>query len=412
MNKFLFTAILCITMLFTNAQITELHIGDSVPEMEFNAMNYQSPRLKLSDFKGKNIILDFWSTWCSNCVEGFPKMDSLQAVFKDKLQIILINSHPNFLPKKLVEDFISNWKKRTGLSLHLPMIIEDSVAYYTFRYNGLPHYVWIGVDGRIKAITEQREVTKTNVARFVQRGDILIPEKQDFLADRLLDFGGKKTPVQDDSRHVLFRKGEIPGLRPIEDVRFFGSHENMGLNGYAIRNVPIARLYRLVLQHRGDSLHGFNLQYRIAVEVTNPRELYSYDRIFPWKEVKDEYHLSELALADLNYLSGCIGKFEMRTRQCVVFTDAETIPYKNESGFEQEGMYTTTMEELARIVESEQPNLGITVNESKYPGKVKVPLPALLSNPDELAGALAPYGIIMKRASRSVKMFVISDAKK
>src|SRR5688572_26528195 len=72
--------------------IKELKIGDIVPDIEFLMVNYSKPTARLSDFKGKVVILDFWATWCGSCIEAFPKIDLAQKEFGDRLQVILVNS--------------------------------------------------------------------------------------------------------------------------------------------------------------------------------------------------------------------------------------------------------------------------------------------------------------------------------
>ncbi|MGH2645715.1 MAG: hypothetical protein ACRDE2_17320, partial [Chitinophagaceae bacterium] len=54
--------------------IEPLSIGDTVPDVVFNQMmNYHSKTAQLSDFENKKlIILDFWSTSCTACIDYFP----------------------------------------------------------------------------------------------------------------------------------------------------------------------------------------------------------------------------------------------------------------------------------------------------------------------------------------------------
>src|SRR5438034_9125331 len=71
-----------------------LTIGHQLPEIVFNSVtNYKSKTARLSDFKGKIIILDFWSSFCGSCINLFPHLDSLQQKFKNDLQIILVNTN-------------------------------------------------------------------------------------------------------------------------------------------------------------------------------------------------------------------------------------------------------------------------------------------------------------------------------
>jgi cytochrome c biogenesis protein CcmG/thiol:disulfide interchange protein DsbE len=46
---------------------------------------------KLSDFKGKIVIIDFWATWCAPCRKGIPDLIELQKEFGKKIVIIGIS---------------------------------------------------------------------------------------------------------------------------------------------------------------------------------------------------------------------------------------------------------------------------------------------------------------------------------
>jgi cytochrome c biogenesis protein CcmG/thiol:disulfide interchange protein DsbE len=41
-------------------------------------------KIKLSDYKGKVVLLDFWATWCPPCRKGIPDLVSLKNEFKGK----------------------------------------------------------------------------------------------------------------------------------------------------------------------------------------------------------------------------------------------------------------------------------------------------------------------------------------
>src|ERR1700744_4307849 len=70
-----------------------IKIGDRMPDMIiWPVINYSSKSLRISDFKGKLVILDFWATWCTSCLAHFPIADSLQREFKNDLQILLVDA--------------------------------------------------------------------------------------------------------------------------------------------------------------------------------------------------------------------------------------------------------------------------------------------------------------------------------
>lgn len=58
------------------------------------AKNFTLPDLdgkphKLSDYRGKVVLINFWATWCPPCRREMPSMEHLQQKFKDQPFVIL-----------------------------------------------------------------------------------------------------------------------------------------------------------------------------------------------------------------------------------------------------------------------------------------------------------------------------------
>jgi thiol-disulfide isomerase/thioredoxin len=70
-----------------------LTIADaSKPAPDFNLPGLKQPAVKLSDYKGKTVLLDFWASWCGPCRKSFPWMSKMQEKYgKDGLEVIAIN---------------------------------------------------------------------------------------------------------------------------------------------------------------------------------------------------------------------------------------------------------------------------------------------------------------------------------
>ena len=145
-----------------------LEIGDKMPDVQIsNIMNWKSKTAKISDFKGKLIILDFWNSFCAGCIAGFPKLDSLQRQFKGRLQVFLVNpanSHETERSMKIVIDRMNSWSDRR---FTLPIVFRDTSLSQNFKYYGVPYGVWIGPDGNIVAIPDKSELTPENIAKVL-----------------------------------------------------------------------------------------------------------------------------------------------------------------------------------------------------------------------------------------------------
>jgi thiol-disulfide isomerase/thioredoxin len=133
-------------------------IGDQVPEVTLsNVLNYKSKTLKLSDFKGKVLILDFWATWCGSCIEAMPKLDSLQNRFDDRIQILSVT----YQTKAEIDAF----KKRnqTVRDFKLPLVTGDDKLKKLFPHRALPHLVWISPKGKFLLTSSGYNVTNSTL---------------------------------------------------------------------------------------------------------------------------------------------------------------------------------------------------------------------------------------------------------
>jgi thiol-disulfide isomerase/thioredoxin len=324
--------------------IKPLSIGDHVPDVEFNMLNYSSPVARLSDFKGKLVLIDFWATWCHSCIRKFPILAKYQKEFKGKLQVLLINSNYSTgddIAK--IKGFIQKREAIDKTSFPLPVGVEDSIADKLFPHYELPHYAWISPSGIVSAITGSDEITEENIRKIIETGTPVEPlaVKRDFIPNQLMDLNLEGPIVIDESLpfYSFFKKGKLTGLSSINQARktkVSGATKLID-RGVAMRNLSIVEMYETALSHKKSADFGEYNRKRLLLEVKDISKLFfngkqetketwerdnlfTYDLVIPSSEIKD---LGDYIFRDLNKYSNYFGRIEKRKVKCYVLVETK-----------------------------------------------------------------------------------------
>ncbi len=71
-------------------------INQTIAASEFELQNMDEENIKLSDYRGKVVLLNFWATWCPPCVREMPSMERLQQrVGEGDFKVIAVNQMEN-----------------------------------------------------------------------------------------------------------------------------------------------------------------------------------------------------------------------------------------------------------------------------------------------------------------------------
>ncbi|MDN3548917.1 TlpA family protein disulfide reductase [Mucilaginibacter aquaedulcis] len=154
-----------------------LEAGDHVPDMVLRELiNYRAGgTARISDFRGKLLILDFWSTYCGGCIHAMPQLDSVQRLYKDKVVILPVS----FQPRELVAAF---WKHNPMLrGLDLPSVVGDQELQRLFPHRLLPHDVWIDGNGLVLGATEAAEIDVPQIDAVLAGKPLPAREKRDVM---------------------------------------------------------------------------------------------------------------------------------------------------------------------------------------------------------------------------------------
>lgn len=118
----------------------------AVAGADFTVPGLTGQSLRLSDFKGKVVFLNFWATWCPPCKEEMPSMERLYRRYKDKGFTILALSIDTGGAGP-----VAGFAKKFGLTFPIGLDTKLTVAnQYTVR--GLPATFLIDRRGTIAAV--------------------------------------------------------------------------------------------------------------------------------------------------------------------------------------------------------------------------------------------------------------------
>ncbi|OJE00687.1 thiol:disulfide interchange protein [Bacillus cereus] len=122
-----------------------IEIGKSAPDFELTKLD--GTNVKLSDLKGKKVILNFWATWCGPCQQEMPDMEAFYKEHKENVEILAINYTPS--EKGGGEEKVSNFAKETGITF--PILLDKNIDVTTaYKVITIPTSYFIDTKGVIQ----------------------------------------------------------------------------------------------------------------------------------------------------------------------------------------------------------------------------------------------------------------------
>jgi len=119
--------------------------GERAPDFEL--VDLEGNVVKLSEYKGTPIFLNFWASWCGPCKAEMPHMEKLYDSKKEKgFEILAINSTTSEKNKDNVKKFVTEY----GLTFPIPLDEKGTVTHQ-YEIIGFPTSFFIDSDGVIRS---------------------------------------------------------------------------------------------------------------------------------------------------------------------------------------------------------------------------------------------------------------------
>jgi len=137
---------------------------------DFQLVTADGAKVRLSDFRGKVVLLNFWATGCGGCVLEIPSFIDIEKTYKEAdFQAVGVSMDMSYEGRKSAEAAWSSvrpFMKKYGINYTIAMGDDETLGAYALK--SLPDTFLIDKSGRIAVAYTGVVIDKDNVAANIK----------------------------------------------------------------------------------------------------------------------------------------------------------------------------------------------------------------------------------------------------
>ena len=112
---------------------------------DFSVTNQDGQKVKLSDYFGSPIVVNFWATWCSPCKSELPAFEELSKEYDGKVKFMMVNLTDGYQETvEIVKEFVN------ANNYTFPVFFDTEYsASSAYQINYIPETIFIDKDGNM-----------------------------------------------------------------------------------------------------------------------------------------------------------------------------------------------------------------------------------------------------------------------
>lgn len=422
-------------------------VGDTLEEYTFTDLrNYKESKVKLSELRGKWLILDFWSQNCSACLKSFPKMNDLHLKYQRDITVIMIGitesrkklSGENQERESSTKQLFNRLQKLYDLQF---TVAFDSVLAHKYGVKGLPFILVVDPLGKVRLTTHS--LSEQDISNLLASGSTQLKTltgnedffelQEDYQKKKNVNpfknqklFSSKLSTInEEDTATIEAIDFDNANMRATKAALYDGVLAINKSTAKALFNVAYFGKTRIYPSNRKDHLkYSIDFVFETADSLKLLENIkYSYQSIIPASRSSPNL-FKKILQKDLEIYFGLKGTIEKRHMPVYFlkvidekkasklvthgltdrFTHDSNVPKAHQLVFNDVSMESFSYV-LSQLVIGRYP----VINKTNFETNIDLDLRAYIYDLNEVQKAIAEFGLKLERGTQEMDALVLRD---